>query len=53
MTTSSRSTVKHAVADQIIQELIFESFANYLENNKIYSAVKSAVNSFLGINRAA
>ena len=49
----SPQVIKHEVVDQLSQELIFETFVKSLENNKIYSAVASAVKSFLGLNKAA
>lgn len=49
----SPQTTKYAISDQISQELILETFANNLENSKIYSVVKDAVKAFLGINSAA
>jgi len=48
----SPQVIKHAMADQLSQELIFETFMQKLENNNIYSAVVSAVRSFLGLNEA-
>ncbi|MPM97810.1 hypothetical protein SDC9_144990 [bioreactor metagenome] len=49
----SPQVIKHAVADQLSQELIFETFVQKLENSNIYSAVASAVRRFLGLNEAA
>ncbi|OGO78126.1 MAG: hypothetical protein A2Y23_01605 [Clostridiales bacterium GWB2_37_7] len=49
----SPQTVKRAVADQLTQELIFETFVQKLENSNIYSAVASVVRGFLGLNENA
>lgn len=49
----SPQTVKRAVADQLTQELIFDTFVKHLENNKIYCAVKKAIDDFLGLGHTA
>jgi len=49
----SPQIVKHAVSDQLTQELIFDTFVKRLENNKIYFAVKRAVDDFLGLGHTA
>jgi len=49
----SPQTVKHAVADRLTQELIFDTFVKRLENNKIYCAVKNAVDDFLSLGYTA
>jgi len=49
----SPQTVKRVVADQLTQELIFDTFVKRLENNKIYLAVKNAVDDFLGLGHTA
>jgi hypothetical protein len=49
----SPQTVKRAIAEQLTQELIFDTFVKRLENNKIYSVVKNAVDGFLGLDRTA
>ena len=49
----SPQVIKHVVADQLYQELIFDTFVQTLENNKVYSTVAGAVRSFLGLNKAA
>jgi hypothetical protein len=45
----SPQVVKRVVSDQLTQELIFESFVKKLETHKIYSTIKKAVNTFLGL----
>jgi hypothetical protein len=49
----SPQSLKRAVGDHIIQELIFDTFVKRLENSKIYSVVKSAVDAFLELGNAA
>jgi hypothetical protein len=49
----SPQIIKHVVMEQLSQELIFETFVKRLENSNIYSAVKKAVNGFLGLNEVA
>jgi len=47
----SPQVIKRAVADQLSQELIFETFVQKLENSNIYGTVVSAVSSFLGLDQ--
>lgn len=49
----SSQIVKRAVAEQLTQELIFDTFVKRFENNKIYSTVKNAVDDFLGLDHTA
>ena len=49
----SPQVIKRAFADQLTQELIFQTFVQSLETSNIYSAVASAVSCFLGRNKVA
>lgn len=49
----SPQTVKRVVADQLTQELIFDTFVKRLENNKIYFTVKNAIENFLSLKHTA
>ena len=48
----SPQATKHAISDQISQELILDTFVSHIENSKIYVVVKDAVKAFIGINSA-
>jgi hypothetical protein len=49
----SPQMIKRAAAEQLTQELIFDTFVKRLENSKIYLDVKNAVQDFLGLGHAA
>ena len=49
----SPQAMKRVFGDHLSQELIFGTFMLQLENTKIYAAVKNAVNSFLGLDKAS
>ncbi len=45
--------IKRAVGEQIVKELIFDSFVSSFESTKIYSIIKEVVQSFLDKDQMA